>query len=67
MSVTWAALCECSFEVGERSEVGALEGTTLSLYVKTLVRTYASKVSNCFQKDRLSIAYTIQQVLKFAV
>lgn len=27
-SVVWAAFCECTFEVGEPSELGALEDTT---------------------------------------
>jgi len=33
-SCVWAAYSDRTFEVGERSEVGVLEGTTLSLYVR---------------------------------
>ena len=31
----WAALSDCNFEVGERSEVGDLEGTTMSFNART--------------------------------
>ena len=48
----WAALSERSFEVGERSEVGDLEGTILPLYVRTKSAYNTQENEQYVPKDR---------------
>ena len=49
----WAALSERSYEVGERSEVGALEGTILPLYVRTKY-AYNTQAKRAFKLQKVT-------------
>ena len=37
-TVVWAASCGCTFEVGERREVDALEGTTKNAHTQEITK-----------------------------